>query len=629
MTALAGYLAWHGTDDAGAQCARMLRAQDIYGRETAHMVVGNLALGRRLFRTLPEDRHDRGPMQAASGNLLVADVRLDNREELAAALGMDHRFMSDAAVLLAALESWGENGLDRLVGDFAFAWWQAKQRVLTLARDFAGQRPLHYHRQERFFAFASMAKGLHGLADIPRRLDLGHLGRTLAGAADTADSFFDGVRSVRPGEVVNVTPERVSTRRHWTPNVSPLILPGQASYSELLLEHLDRAVAARLRGADGAVGCHLSAGLDSGAVTTSAAEMMGSAGRIFAFTAVPRPGYDGHAPEGRIGDEGPVAGEVARRYPNIEHILVRSRDGPLGRLDRRYLLTEQPILNPSNLGWIDEIKQQCSSRGLTVLLTGELGNLSLSYSGTGLLHHLFLRRRWSELVREIAATRRNAVSRRVIAKLIFGPEIPDWLLTALQRFGLAPAGSELALVRADAVRPDGPSGGARLRRRPGRNYLDDWIDQIRSTDVGNSRKGTLAGWALDCRDPTADRRLVEFCLRVPLQLFQNRGRTRALARDALRSRLPESVTGMHRRGYQAADWHLGFREHRDEVVQVAEQAFRDPDVQRLFDAARVNGLLEGVATADLKSAAALREYRGALLRSLAVADFMRRAAGRN
>jgi len=79
----------------------------------------------------------------------------------------------------------------------------------------------------------------------------------------------------------------------------------------------------RLRGAQGCVGSHLSAGLDSGAVATSAARLLApDGGRVVAFTAVPRAGYDGPVPHGRLGDEGPLAAEVAALYPNIEHVRV-------------------------------------------------------------------------------------------------------------------------------------------------------------------------------------------------------------------------------------------------------------------------------------------------------------------
>src|SRR5689334_14583416 len=125
----------------------MLGAQQIYGPDDERQWCnGAVAIGRRLFRTLPEDRHDSQPLHTTDGRLsLVADVRLDNREELAAELGLSPSMVQqhcDAALLLECLNRWGEGALTRLVGDFAFALWNSPAQQLLLARDFLGQRPL-------------------------------------------------------------------------------------------------------------------------------------------------------------------------------------------------------------------------------------------------------------------------------------------------------------------------------------------------------------------------------------------------------------------------------------------------------------------------------------------------------
>jgi asparagine synthase (glutamine-hydrolysing) len=172
VSAIAGLWRLDGKSTPDADCARMLAAQQIYGpHDGRQWSDGPIAMGRRLFRTLPEDVHDRQPLQSRDGRLvLVADVRLDNRDELMTLLGLSSAAaqpLCDAAVLLESLGRWGAGALDRLVGDFAFALWDAPAQKLLLARDFLGQRPLHYHRGRGFVAFASMPKGLHALAEIP------------------------------------------------------------------------------------------------------------------------------------------------------------------------------------------------------------------------------------------------------------------------------------------------------------------------------------------------------------------------------------------------------------------------------------------------------------------------------
>src|SRR4051812_12500409 len=150
MTALAGVWRLDGRPNTTDDCARMLLAQAIYGRhDETRWAGGDVAFGRRLMQILPEDRFDKQPLIGAEGRfVLVADVRLDNRDDLAASLGLSPqqaRTLCDAAFLLAALERWGESCLERLVGDYAFVLWDGARRQMLLARDALGQRPLHYH----------------------------------------------------------------------------------------------------------------------------------------------------------------------------------------------------------------------------------------------------------------------------------------------------------------------------------------------------------------------------------------------------------------------------------------------------------------------------------------------------
>src|SRR3984885_16089892 len=111
MSAIAGV--WSDGDVSVARaCEEMLRALSIYGTDDRAQFSGpSLALGRSLLRLLPEDCFDRQPLSADGVTALVADVRLDNREEIAAGLGLSRQqsvVMADSDVLLAAWLRWGE-----------------------------------------------------------------------------------------------------------------------------------------------------------------------------------------------------------------------------------------------------------------------------------------------------------------------------------------------------------------------------------------------------------------------------------------------------------------------------------------------------------------------------------------
>lgn len=230
MTALAGYWALRSAEDPREKCERILRAQRIYAPDPAAVRSdGSIALGRRLFRTLPEDIHDRGPVVGGGGRwTLVADVRLDDRESLCTALGIDAptaERLADSAVVMRAVERWGDAAIPRLIGDFAIALWDRDRERLHLARDFLGQRPLHFHSASGFVAFSSMPKGLLGLPDVPTGPDELAVAEFLALIPEKRDaSFFKGVKRVQPGEVVTFTASEFTCTRYWRYEPTPLRL---------------------------------------------------------------------------------------------------------------------------------------------------------------------------------------------------------------------------------------------------------------------------------------------------------------------------------------------------------------------------------------------------------------------
>src|SRR5207253_10776373 len=113
---------------------------------------------------------------------------------------------------------------------------------------------------------------------------------------------FKDIERVEPGHVAIVTRDGVSARRYWNPGRKILRLRNADAYAEACREQLDIAVRCRLRG-ESHVATHLSAGLDSSAVSATAARLLaGSGGRVTASTAVPRENYELPVPPARIGE---------------------------------------------------------------------------------------------------------------------------------------------------------------------------------------------------------------------------------------------------------------------------------------------------------------------------------------
>ena len=637
MTALAGLWNFGGTPAEAPEetmVARMLAAQAIYGKHDALTGVGPLAFGRRLWPSTPEDTFDTGPVRAADGTiLLVADIRIDNRAELAEALGLSLGGVSDPALVAAVIARWGNDGIARIVGPFALAVWHARDGLLTLARDALGERPLHYHRGDGFVAFASMPKGLHAHPAVDYAADPKMAADFLALVPETGgESFFSGIERVPPGHIVTLTRATVQAKRYWTPDLSPFSGGGD-SYAEAMRAELDRAVACRLHRAGGGVGSHLSAGLDSSIVTATAAHQLGPE-RLAAFTAVPSQACV--VAEGQIADEGPLAAATAALYPNIDHVRVAPGGAsPLDLMDRQFQLFERPVLNPSNAVWNEAINDAAKVRGVTVLLTGQMGNMSISHDGYPHLAALSRRGGWSELAMLLRQLHGGGARIRHLAAATLGPLLPPALWQSAAKL----RGHDLPLERYSALRQEA-FGGFGVAARATARGLDlsyrPWADGaamrlwvLRRVDMGVYNKGTLAGWGIDLRDPTADRRLIEFALRVPEGEYIRDGVPRALARRAFADRLPAEVAGERRRGLQGADWHVGMAAARGQIAAELDSFERCAGATDVVDVARLKQALADWPEDGWHDPETTWLYRHAMLRGVAAGHFLRKVARTN
>lgn len=625
MTALAGIWDFAGRPNLEPSVRGMLEAQAHFGPEDPSLKrTDGVVFGRGLFRLLPEDRFDRQPMVSPCADFIcVADVRLDNREDLLESLGLgEGATSSDADLLFRGYQRWDDGLLDHLVGDFAFAVWQRSTGELTLARDPFGQRPLHYHFGSHFIAFASMPQGLHALPEVPPILSHHQLARFVADLPrEPASTFFDGVSRVEPGRVLKLSPRGMKKRLYWMPSIGDLRLRSDDQYIEAFREQLDRATSSRLRGAGPLVAAHLSAGLDSSAVASTAATLMArQSGAMVAFTSAPRLGFDGPVPKGRIADEAAAAAAVAAQHPNIEHVIVRTGDrSPLELLESASRLYQEPVGYPCNYLWWSAINDEAAARGISVRLTAEAGNLTFSAGGPGVLSEFVRRGQWLRWWSEAKALRPNLPTWRGVMAASFGPWVPRKAWRPLTRFSsIESPVAGATLLRGELRREMEERRQAENRRyQPEKDEKAFRLRLLQGHETGNSRKGGLGRWGIDGRDPTADRRLVEFCLSLPPEQLLHAGVTRRMARVGLSDRVPPSV--LHGpRGYQFADWYETLAPRSFGPVL---DALGGTEASELLDLDAVRQLASRWPGENLASLATVGTFRMALLRAVSAGVF--------
>lgn len=307
------------------------------------------------------------PIASEDGSVsVVANCEVFNFVELRSELeARGHRFRTttDTEVMVHLYEESGPRFVDRLVGDFAVALWDARRRRLVLARDRVGVRPLFWTRAGGRLLFASEVKSLFALPDVPRRLDLRALAETFTFWAPLAPRTpFEGVLALEPGHVMTVEDGRIEVQRYWD-----WVFPAEADLAgarpdgEVLEEAravIDDAVRIRLR-SDVPVGAYLSGGLDSSIVTALARRRTSKPLRTFSLR-FEDAGFDEGAHQ-----------EALVSHLEVEHTSILCREQDIAAVFPRTILhTEAPVVRTAAAPLL-LLSSLVREAGFKVVLTGE------------------------------------------------------------------------------------------------------------------------------------------------------------------------------------------------------------------------------------------------------------------
>jgi asparagine synthase (glutamine-hydrolysing) len=237
------------------------------------------AFAHRRLRILDLAEAADQPMVAADGACVVVfSGEIYNYVELRTellALGHTFSTTSDTEVLLCGYLAYGERVIERLVGMFAFGIWDTRSRVLLLARDRAGKKPLFYaENTSHGFQFASTLGALTA-AGVDASVDEESIPSLLAfGFPHAPRTMLRGVKQLPPRHLLRFAPGGTVQVSEYAP---PPMLRRNHPYTEsqaiTTLRKLVRDAVERRVHADVAVGASLSGGLDSSIVVAEMAAL--------------------------------------------------------------------------------------------------------------------------------------------------------------------------------------------------------------------------------------------------------------------------------------------------------------------------------------------------------------------
>jgi asparagine synthase (glutamine-hydrolysing) len=526
VSGIAGILHLDGAPASGADLEAMLTAmRHRVAADPMRNVSGPLAMAS--LGPAPDPQSASGePVPVAAG-----DVRLDNREELAASLAPRRApDPTDLELVALAYGRWGPDLASHLQGDFALAVWDPRRRRLVCARDRFGTKPFTYHAGSRRFAFASQPVGLLALAGIPREVDDRAVARFLTDAMpEEPDTFFLALRRLPPATtlVVDVGGPALDPVPYWQPDPGrELRLASDADYEEAFRETFLEAVRCRLP-SEGEAGLAFSGGVDSSSVTRAARELLPPARGLRTYTVT-------------------ATDPVADERPYVDAVLAEggltSRIIPDDEVTRTVGIRSQEACADSpyaTLGLLLDgtIYAAAAADGVTVLLDGFDGDTVVSH-GIGRLSDLAAEGRLRTLLHE---------ARALSATL--GWSVPGILRTQalaplLPSFPRRGRSEPDCLASPDLVRSLKEEHTSWLPgpRRPfaRMEHLRDLTSPMNALTL-EIMEGTAARAGVDLRHPFFDAPLAELCLALPADQKLRDGWPRSILRRSMVGLVPDMV----------------------------------------------------------------------------------------
>jgi asparagine synthase (glutamine-hydrolysing) len=232
-----------------------------------------IALAHNRLSIIDLSPSGKQPMIDHTGNVIITfNGEIYNYRELKDDLkqkGYVFHSSTDTEVILNLYREKGCSLLNDLNGIFAFALWDYHKKILFIARDGMGVKPLYYMTSKSGFYFASELKSLNQVPDIDRSLNTEAIHYYISYLwCPSPHTPFKSVVKLEPGCALIV--ENGNITQKWQFYEIPL---GKdiKKYSkqdaiELCREHLSRAVKRQMV-ADVEVATFLSGGVDSSAIT--------------------------------------------------------------------------------------------------------------------------------------------------------------------------------------------------------------------------------------------------------------------------------------------------------------------------------------------------------------------------
>lgn len=551
-----------------------------------------VAFGFRRLSIIDLTTAGHQPMQSHSGRYtIVFNGEVYNFSDIAAELrtidpSLQFRGHSDTEVILEAIEKWGlEGALERFIGMFAFALWDAKDRRLQLVRDRLGVKPLYYASFDDVLMFASEIKALRRHPAFSGRLRKEAVNTAIhLGYVPAPLTIYENVVKVEPGTICTFAePSSCRVRRYWSP--AQVVREGRAhpfaagldEAADELDELLRSSISLRLI-SDVPVGVFLSGGIDSSTVTAVMRNISNGPVRSFSI---------GFGPDEF--NEAPHARAIARHLGTEHTELYISSEDALAVIPKLPAMFDEPFADHSQIPTY--LVSALARTSVTVSLSGDGGDELFG----GYNRHMYAPRLWNAASRLPRGTRRSlgsairsvpasvwpyasAAFSRMGARQLHLQDKAGKFANALSAASstafyelLVSQWTDEPILSPDVSRSiaDPRWNGVELDSVAEQMMYYDMVRYLPDDILVKVDRASMSV-SLESREPLLDHRIVEFAWRLPLSMKIAGGESKRVLRRVLHRYVPADFFRRPKSGFEVplAEWLRGpLREWAESLLE--------------------------------------------------------------
>ncbi|HVL39648.1 MAG TPA: asparagine synthase (glutamine-hydrolyzing) [Fimbriimonadaceae bacterium] len=561
------------------QAARMAATLVHRGPDDGHCwsePEAGMAMGFRRLAILDLSPQGRQPMESHCGRYVIAlNGEIYNYGELrekalAACHGGGFRGGSDTEALLAAIGTLGlEASLQSARGMFALAVWDRKDRVLWLARDRFGEKPLYYGWNGGAFLFGSELKALREFDGFTGQIDPDVLALYMRHQYVPAPySIYRGIFKLLPGSILKVSAPAPSPPSSFSPWSTPRsywslqeVISQQQRFAGSYEEAIDEleqvlgdAVSAQTV-ADVPLGAFLSGGIDSSLIVALMQQRSSKSVRTFTI------GFEEDA-----FDERPHARAIAEVLGTDHCEMVVTPSDTLGVVPLLPDVYDEPFADSSQIPTYCVAKMARSE--VTVALSGDGGDEL--FGGYG--RYQAIERVWRHLervprpmrlpvgagLRAMPGSKLHRLGHAMLSGFdaMYRDRVSQWKKPQ----EVVPAGIEPRTML-DEGAAFLPAGFERMMVLDAVSYLPD--DVMVKVDRASMAVG------LESRAPMLDHRVAELAWRLPESFKAQAGSGKKVLKSLLGRHLPRELVERPKKGFSVpvGEWLRGpLRDWADDLL---------------------------------------------------------------